>query len=176
MHRRPFSEAVYEVRLQPVRFRSNCRVSLDVYGGFGKTSRATAREGFRPKSRQGLEAICLRPRRLVWGNQDRQRGVYGGKAEGSSRLPGFRWAFFKRGVIENLPLPSVPFALDLSSSKITDKDLKELAVLENLQALILWATPVSDTGLKELRGLKSLQYLDLGSTLVTAVASKNWPN
>src|SRR6516162_10497416 len=76
-------------------------------------------------------------------------------------LPVFRWAVFEPGVIAELPAPSARFVLDLGGTKVTDRGLKELAGLKNLQILSLNCTQVKGWGLKELAGLKSLQTLDL---------------
>jgi len=56
---------------------------------------------------------------------------------------------------------------DLSASRVTDAELKELAALTSLQTLDLWRTQATDAGLKELAALKSLQMLNLGDTQVT---------
>jgi MYXO-CTERM domain-containing protein len=57
--------------------------------------------------------------------------------------------------------------LDLSGTKVTDVELKDLAELKNVQLLDLSHTPVTDAGLKDLAGLENLQSLDLSSTNIT---------
>jgi Leucine Rich repeat len=52
-------------------------------------------------------------------------------------------------------------SLNLAHSDVTDKGLKQLAELKNLDALRLQETKVTDKGLKELAGLKNLTSLGL---------------
>ena len=87
-------------------------------------------------------------------------------------VPAFRISFWKDGWLAELPVPLVPFGLDLSGTRVTDAGLKELAGLKSLQSLNLWDTLVTDAGLKELGGLTSLQSLDLKSTRVTDAGLK----
>jgi internalin A len=87
-------------------------------------------------------------------------------------MPAFRLYSLPPSVLENLPAPAVPFALDLGCTGVADRDLKELATLKNLRALNLRATQVTDAGLKELATLKSLQTLDLSDTGVTDAGLK----
>jgi hypothetical protein len=58
------------------------------------------------------------------------------------------------------------------NSNLTDGVLKELACLENLEALYLPATSFGDAGLKELVPLKKLQQLSLAGTRVTDAGLK----
>jgi len=51
---------------------------------------------------------------------------------------------------------------------VTDKGMKELVVLTNLQDLNISATEVTDKGLKELAVLKNLQRLTTWGTKATA--------
>jgi hypothetical protein len=95
------------------------------------------------------------------------------KPFGAGDLPAFRISAWKRGVLEALPVPTVPFALDLSSSKVTDAGLTELAGLKSLKRLNLGDTKVTDAGLKELAGLKGLRELDLYDTAVTGTGLKD---
>src|SRR5687768_1743979 len=46
--------------------------------------------------------------------------------------------------------------VDVSSSKVTDADLKELAACKSLNVFIARGTTISDAGVKELEGLKTL--------------------
>jgi hypothetical protein len=48
-------------------------------------------------------------------------------------LPAFFCSEFDAGVIARLPAPSVPFALDLSNSKLTDAGLRELHGFDKLR-------------------------------------------
>jgi hypothetical protein len=107
-------------------------------------------------------------------------------------VPAFRYHPSRKGELARLPDPGVAFGLDthccamkdqelqelahLVSLRslnlgggllLSDRGLKEVARLENLQALYLFYTPVTDAGLRELPGLKDLQALDLFSTQVT---------
>ena len=54
--------------------------------------------------------------------------------------------------------------VDLSSTQVTDAELKELAALKNLTTLDLSDTRVTDAGMKELAALKNLTTLDLAWT------------
>jgi Leucine-rich repeat (LRR) protein len=58
-------------------------------------------------------------------------------------------------------------ALSLSSMRMTDAGLKELAIFKNVSALSLFSTKVTDAGLRELAVFKSLTTLDLRGTQVT---------
>jgi hypothetical protein len=51
--------------------------------------------------------------------------------------------------------------VDLSHTRVTDKGLKELVGMKNLQRLDLDETRVTDAGLKELKGHKNLRTLYL---------------
>jgi hypothetical protein len=58
--------------------------------------------------------------------------------------------------------------LDLSSTRLTDDDLKSLKMVPNLEALDLDHNLLSDAGLPALAALKQLKWLDIQSTGVTA--------
>jgi hypothetical protein len=92
----------------------------------------------------------------------------GGKA---GDLPAFQFRFVWRGVA-GLPQPEQPFALYLHSTDISDKGLKELAALKNLQGLDLGVTKVTDAGMKELTALKRLRWLKLPATQITDAGLK----
>lgn len=94
------------------------------------------------------------------------------KPKNVASLPVFLLQEFKPGVIVKLPKPSIPFAIGLGSSGITDQGVKELAGLQNLQALDLSHTKVTDLGLKELAVLEQLRILDLGATVITDIGVK----
>ena len=53
--------------------------------------------------------------------------------------------------------------MNLGRTQVTDAGLKELAGLNSLRKLDLYATSVTGVGLKELAGLKSLQSLNLAA-------------
>src|SRR5262249_5794593 len=57
--------------------------------------------------------------------------------------------------------------LVLSNTKITDKGLKHLKNLADLQTLLLSNTKVTDTGLRDLEPLIALKWLDLKATQIT---------
>ncbi len=57
--------------------------------------------------------------------------------------------------------------LRLSGTQITDKGLKEVAKLPNLEDLLLTGTKITDAGLKELAKLQKLTILDLDFTKIT---------
>src|SRR4051794_11983292 len=67
---------------------------------------------------------------------------------------------------ENAPGQPV-VRVNLSSSKVTNEGLKELAALRNLTTLDLSNTKITDEGLKELVPLKNLTVLSLYLTKVT---------
>jgi len=58
--------------------------------------------------------------------------------------------------------------VDLSTTQVTDADLKELTALGNITNLNLNGTKVTDAGLKELVGFTNLTSLDLRRTQVTS--------
>ena len=60
----------------------------------------------------------------------------------------------------------------LIKTKVTDAELKELAIFKNLIGLVLIYTKVTDVGLKELATLKNLVVLELGNTKVTDAGLK----
>ena len=62
--------------------------------------------------------------------------------------------------------------VDLSSTQVTDAELKELAALKNLTTLNLSETKVTDASLKELADLKNLTTLNLSETRVTNAGMK----
>jgi hypothetical protein len=68
-------------------------------------------------------------------------------------LPAFRFARFPDG---KLPAVNVPFGLDFMHSSTTDRDLKQLKGLENLNYLSLRGTQITDEGLAELKDLRTL--------------------
>ena len=68
-------------------------------------------------------------------------------------------------VIRAEKLPGRPIVeVDLSGTKVTDSDLKDLKELKGLEKLVLWATEITDAGLKDLKELKGLKRLYLGRT------------
>jgi len=95
-----------------------------------------------------------------------------GKEAAAKLLPGFRFRSLPDGALPALPPVAVPFGIDLSSSKITDVDLKELKDLQNLTTLNLYGTDVTDGCLGELKGLKNLTTLQLYGTAVTDTGLK----
>jgi Leucine Rich repeat len=65
-------------------------------------------------------------------------------------------------------LPGKPVvSVDLSSTKVTDADLKDLTPLTQLQWLDLGETQVTDEGLEHLAALNQLRELNLNDTRVT---------
>src|SRR5262245_64789018 len=82
----------------------------------------------------------------------------GGKA---GDLPAFEFRTWQQGVLPKLPVPVVPFGLNLEFMPVTDAGLTDLAGLKCLQSLNLFGTQVTDAGLKELAALKSLKSLSL---------------
>ena len=57
--------------------------------------------------------------------------------------------------------------LALSTTRITDAGLKEVAKMKRLTKLHLSRTKITDAGLKEVAKLKQLEYLNLAYTKVT---------
>jgi hypothetical protein len=72
---------------------------------------------------------------------------------------------------ETLPGRPVVYVA-LSSTKVTDSDLKELKELKALKDLDLSYTQITDAGLKELKELKGLQTLWLNRTQITGAGLK----
>ncbi len=68
--------------------------------------------------------------------------------------------------------PSI-VGLNLGFTKVTDAQLKHLAVLKNLKSLNLNQTQVTDIGMKELIPIKNLQILTLQYTNVTDAGLKD---
>jgi internalin A len=83
-------------------------------------------------------------------------------------LLAFKFDRWTDGLLARLPVPAVPFGLDLSNTEVTDAGLGELARLSGLQALSLSWTKVTDAGLGELARLSGLQALSLWRTSVTS--------
>jgi hypothetical protein len=81
------------------------------------------------------------------------------------QIPAFSFANRNVGTIGHLPVPEPGFGVSLQQTKTTNSDLKELAGLQQLQALNLFGTEVTD--LKELSGLKSLKWLTVAHTKLT---------
>jgi hypothetical protein len=71
-----------------------------------------------------------------------------------------------RDLVELPPLGR-PSVLHLSCTKITDAGLAHLRGLGDLRELDLSATPLTDAGLVHLRGLTNLRRLNLSATAVT---------
>jgi hypothetical protein len=65
-------------------------------------------------------------------------------------IPAFRFPKWKDGVIAKLPVPEVPFGLDLSGTEVMDEGIKELA-LKNLTRLCLCDTKTSDNAVEKLQ-------------------------
>lgn len=89
------------------------------------------------------------------------------KPQGVDSLPVFLWPKFEAGMFAKLPAPAAPFAMGLGNTVIDNAGLKELAQLQNLQAVDLSHTKVTDAGLKELAALMNLHSVDLGASAVT---------
>src|SRR6516164_1257934 len=69
--------------------------------------------------------------------------------------------------------PGVPIhEINLSSTKITDTDMKVLASLNRLYSLNLSGTAVTDVGLRELKPHTNLVFLNLAGTGVTDAGMK----
>ena len=62
-------------------------------------------------------------------------------------LPAFKFNRWTDGLSAGLPVPAVPFGLDLSETRVSDAGLAHLARLTSLQALNLGLTQVTDAGL-----------------------------
>jgi hypothetical protein len=86
-------------------------------------------------------------------------------------VPIFHFRLTPTEKLNVLPPPKVPFGLNLQQTKVTSAGLQELAVLTQLQTLVL-GSQVTDAGLKGLAGLKQLQTLDLDGTKVTDAGLK----
>lgn len=94
------------------------------------------------------------------------------KPEAVASLPVFLWRKYEAGMFAKLSAPAAPFSMGLGNTEIDSAGLKELAGLQNLQAVDLSHTKVTDVGLKELAALKNLHSLDLGASAVTDVGLK----
>jgi len=82
-------------------------------------------------------------------------------------LPAFQFSTWKEGVIAALPVPAVPFALDLPRTRVTDAGLKELGKLKTLHLLNLDSTNVGDAGVAALTGHQNLRAINLHYTDIT---------
>ena len=110
-----------------------------------------------PKVREAWEKAGARVGSYRQGEFD-QRSFPIGKSTAAA-LPLFALSF-ERGVVANLPEPSVPFALSLGGG-VKDARLHELARHKNLRALVLNRQGVTDAGMKHIAALKDLQTLDI---------------
>src|SRR5581483_3186324 len=88
-------------------------------------------------------------------------------------LPAFKFFRCEDGVLTKLPPPNAPFALDLSKTKITDKSIKDLAALKNLQSLNISYTKITDASLKQLGALQNLKTLSVGGIELTPEGAKS---
>jgi len=71
-------------------------------------------------------------------------------------------------VTRDAGLPGRPVSgIDLSDTRATDSDLKDLKELEGLLTLELRRTQITDAGMKDLQELKGLRTLGLSSTKIT---------
>jgi hypothetical protein len=66
-------------------------------------------------------------------------------------IPAFRFPKWKDGVVAKLPVPEVPFGLDLSGTEVMDDGLKELAKLKYLTRLCLCDTKTTDEAVEKLQ-------------------------
>jgi Leucine-rich repeat (LRR) protein len=116
----------------------------------------------------GAQAGWIRPddQGDFWFREGTKKG-YGAGPNLPDDLPAFQFSNWKEGVIAELPVPAVAFALDLPRTRVTDVGLKELAKLESLQLLNLDNTNVGDAGVKELIGLQNLRAINLHYTDIT---------
>ena len=89
-------------------------------------------------------------------------------------MPAFHFVLRGDSDLANLPPPQKAFGLTIGyTSHVTNKGLKDLAGLQNLQTLNLFCCKgVTDEGLKELAGLKNLRSLNLTYTPVTDAGLK----
>jgi hypothetical protein len=124
-------------------------------------SRALPGEIVAAWTKAGAKVGWLRPKRGVL------RFVTEEPAEAGDLLA-FKFDRWTDGLLARLPVPAVPFGLDLSNTEVTDAGLGELARLSGLQALSLSWTKVTDAGLGELARLSGLQALSLWRTSVTS--------
>lgn len=107
------------------------------------------------------------------------KGAYDafGERPESGAIPAFvlmggeKW---KDGVVSKLPVPEIPFGLNLSHAEVTDRGLTELSNLKNLAMLTLGTTPrVTDAGLKELASHPTLVTLSLSPKKLTDTGLKH---
>jgi Leucine-rich repeat (LRR) protein len=89
-------------------------------------------------------------------------GVWGQPPAQTVRIPGV-----------DRPVRADVTKLDISSSQVTDAEVKELAALKALTELSLADTQVTDVGVKDLTALKGLTKLNLGLTQVTDAGVKD---
>src|SRR5215813_5418115 len=78
---------------------------------------------------------------------------------GTGELPGFALLYTSEGSLARLPLPAVPFGLDLSGDSVTDATPKDLDRFTTLHTLSLCQTKVTEAGLQRLARLTSLRAL-----------------
>jgi len=95
------------------------------------------------------------------------------KPEGVDALAVFLWRKYIPNAMASLPKPSVPFAIGLGGSGLTNDGLKELARFQKLQALDISHTKVTDAGLTQLSVMKNLRSLDMGASSLTDAGLRN---
>ncbi len=84
-----------------------------------------------------------------------------------------RFARLRPGALDSLPRMRQLLSLDLGSCRLTDVDLKPIAMLTQLRELRLDSNPITDAGLVQLRPLGALTELDVAFTSVTGAAFKD---
>jgi hypothetical protein len=88
------------------------------------------------------------------------------RPKGMLAVPAFRPEGGSLPALKDLPLPQVPFGLDLSDLAVTDGDMKAVARFPKLHTLDLFNAKITDAGLKELAANQQLQQLFLDGTTV----------
>ena len=82
-------------------------------------------------------------------------------------VPAFEFEKWPEGGLTDLPEPAIDFGLDLTSTRVTDKQLADIARFENLVALDLENTNIGDVGADVLASLPKLRYLNLHNADLT---------
>src|SRR5262245_38479528 len=80
-----------------------------------------------------------------------------------------RWILRKDGAVkqDSKRKGNPVYAISLGFTRVTDSDLKRLAVFPDLQILDLFSTSIGDAGLAHLKAFKKLEALDISYTKVT---------
>lgn len=83
------------------------------------------------------------------------------RREPSHGWPRYVMSQWNAELFAQLEIPETGIAVDFGLSKVTDAQLETIAKIKHMRALSLFGTGISDRGLKHLRGLDELEWIDL---------------